>query len=84
LGSTRNTTDALETTAYVLDWKSTRDMTKRYNKGFQEQGLLVRVLFGSNPSPTKIDVYFTVLIPSVLFAAHSGLEHQKLILTTAG
>ena len=72
----------LATTAYVLDWRTTRDMTKRYNDGYAEGGPVVRTLFGSRPSTNQINMYFTVLIPTVLFTANSFPEHRKQILTT--
>ena len=74
---------AITTVAYILDWKTTRDMTKRYDEGFYEKGLIVRTLFGSRPSTNEIDMYFAVLIPAVLYTAHSLPEHRKLILTSA-
>lgn len=72
----------LATTAYVFDWRTTRDMTKRYDEGFAERGPLVRALFGERPSTTQIDMYFGVLIPTVWFVADSFPEHRKQILTT--
>lgn len=73
----------LVTTAYILDWKTTRDMTKRYDEGYQEAGFVVKSLFGSKPSTEQIDLYFSVLVPAALFTAHSFPEYRKIILTTS-
>jgi len=73
----------LSTSLYLMDWATTKDMTRRYDEGFHERGPLVKELFGDRPTGKQIDAYFAVVIPGHLILADKFPEHRQFILKTA-
>jgi hypothetical protein len=68
------------TSLYLMDWATTKDMTRRYDEGFYERGPLVKMMFGNRPTAKQIDSYFALVIPGHLLLADKFPEHRQFIL----
>lgn len=53
------------------DWATTRDMSKRYNEGFYEKGLVLSSIYGKHPSSSQVDLYFAARL-LVHYAVHKS------------
>lgn len=65
------------TVALTLDWASTRNMTRRYNEGYEERNIIL----GKHPSRTRIDLHFMFFIPLNYFIADYAGENRPYYLT---
>ncbi len=70
--------------AIALDWATTRDMSKRYNEGFYEKGLILKSIGGEQPKTSTVDLYFIARLATNYFLADYLTEYKKpyLIMTT--
>ena len=44
----------------VGDWATTRNMSKRYNEGYYETGVLLNTVYGRRPSTNQVDLFFAL------------------------
>jgi hypothetical protein len=70
----------LSTSLYLMDWATTKDMTRRYDEGFHERGPFVKAFFGDRPTGKQVDAYFAVVIPGHLMLADKFPEHRQFFL----
>lgn len=65
------------TAAMMLDWATTRDMTRRYNEGYSEKNKLI----GKYPSKTRVDLHFLIFIPLNYYIADNMNENRSAYLS---
>lgn len=64
------------TTALMMDWATTRDITRRYEEGYYEKNKLL----GKHPSKTRVDIHFLIFIPLNYYIADNLNENRSAYL----